>query len=187
MTSILSFLKALWPWRRRRTRAAEPPPPEHPLVDAAPEPIPAIAIISPPELEPPAEDERTPEEPRGEENDGDDDEDEDEDEGEEDPDDWAAQGEAEDEDPMSPDPFISAEGPIIEAFSPDMVRLRRTEALVLASSGEHKIFLSDVAGPGTLAEALDRLLQEGRVTAEFRDDAAEGPYILYRPLDRAGA
>jgi hypothetical protein len=63
---------------------------------------------------------------------------------------------------------------------------RRAEAVETALSGEHRIFLNDTAGPGTLAEALNRLVREGRVTAEFQDgdreDGEAQPHILYRPV-----
>ena len=36
-------------------------------------------------------------------------------------------------------------------------------------SGEHRIFLTETGGPGSLAEALNRLVQEGRVTARFEE------------------
>jgi hypothetical protein len=80
------------------------------------------------------------------------------------------------------DPFISTEGTVIEALPLDDLGHLRAEARVLALSGEHRVLLSDVAGPGTLAEALNRLLQEGKVTAEFRDPEGEEPHIRYTPL-----
>jgi hypothetical protein len=107
-----------------------------------------------------------------------------EDDTQEEPDDEeeAEEEEAYDDDLMAPDPFISSDTPMIEAISQgDIVRLR-AEARAVALSGDHRILLSDIAGPGTLAEALNRLLQEGKVAAEFQDPEGEEPYLLYTPL-----
>jgi hypothetical protein len=88
--------------------------------------------------------------------------------------------EIDDDDPLIPDPFVSPDAPQIEALSPDVIGRQRAAALVEALSGEHRVFLAEPAGPGTLAEALNRLAQEGKVAAEFHDDPDEGPYLLYR-------
>jgi hypothetical protein len=71
----------------------------------------------------------------------------------------------------------------------EAVTLGRQETLAMALRGEHKIFLSDPAGPGSLAQALNQLLKEGRVIAEFCGDGPEAPHLLYRPAptDISGA
>jgi hypothetical protein len=92
-----------------------------------------------------------------------------------------------DEDLLEPDPFISQDGPVIEALSTGDIERLRAEAMALALSGEHRILLSDIAGPGTLAEALDRLLQDGKVAAEFHDPDGEEPYIRYTALGQRSA
>jgi hypothetical protein len=103
-------------------------------------------------------------------------------------DDEDAEDEAEEEEPyddedvLEPDPFISTDAPAIEALSQDDIGRHRAEARALALSGDHRVLLSDIAGPGTLAEALNRLLQEGKVSAEFHDPEGEEPYLLYTPL-----
>ncbi len=91
---------------------------------------------------------------------------------------------AEDEDAAEPDPFVSAERPQAETLSPEAVAERRAAALSEALAGPHRIFLSDEAGPGSLAEALKQLLDEGRVTVEFREEAEDGDaaHLLYRPV-----
>jgi hypothetical protein len=89
-----------------------------------------------------------------------------------------------DEDLSEPDPFISDLGAPIEALSPDTIVQRRAEAMTLALGGDHRVFLSEAAGPGSLAEALNILAQEGKVTATFHDDETLGPYLLYTPMVR---
>ncbi len=95
-------------------------------------------------------------------------------EAEEEPD----EADEEEDDDMGPGEALPDEP---EAPPPDEVARMRKEAETAALAGEHKVFLWTVPGPGTLAEALNRLKAEGRVTAEFREDA-EGGYILYRPV-----
>lgn len=101
-----------------------------------------------------------------------DDEPEDEDEG------W----EDEDDDELDlPDPFISS--PSAQLETPDFdLEQRRADARAEALAGEHRIYLSMPAGPGSLAEALNQLSAEGRVEAEFVEDGQREPHILYRPL-----
>jgi hypothetical protein len=200
MNPILSFLRRLWPWPRRRApppaqAAPEPvaaplaePPPEpapeaadlvlEPGPAAAPEDAPAEPVaadgLAPPRI--PVPEEETPPAPVSKEDEAE------EDEAEENVDDWVAEGEREDEleDPGAPDPFISPGLKPIGALTPDLVRKARAEALARAVVGEHRVYLSEAAGPGSLAEALDILQREVRLVSEFRDDD-EGPYILYRP------
>ncbi|MDR3511294.1 MAG: hypothetical protein P4L73_06650 [Caulobacteraceae bacterium] len=173
MASILSFLKGLWPWRRRSRPVAPARPvlqlstPEAaaPTVSEAEAEPPAPAALQPPPIEttpPPALadaleieewDEDEPDELDGE----------------------------EDDDPLAPDPFVHADGAALDEPPPDVLQQRRDEARADALGGEHKVYLSDAAGPGTLAEALNQLLQEGRVTAEFCEAGDMGPHLLYRP------
>lgn len=84
------------------------------------------------------------------------------------------------EDELAPDPFIATSRPTPTEFSSEGLEQQRAEALAAAQVGEHKISLSGVAGPGTLAEALNQLLLEGRITAEFCDSADEEPHLIYR-------
>ena len=62
---------------------------------------------------------------------------------------------------------------------------QRAAALMDALSGQHKIFVSTPAGPGSLAEALIGLLAEDRVKAELVERPDEEPYLLYTPIDRS--
>ena len=171
MRSILSFLSRLWSgWRRRRpleepvaSPAADSVDPDAPgelaaFVGPAPPPA-AAAAPTAVEIEPPK---ATPD---------DDDEPED---GE------PEEADEEPEDDLTPDPFIAEARPTPAEFSSAGLEQRRSEALAAAQIGEHKILLCGLAGPGTLAEALNRLLQEGRVTAEFCDDGDEEPHLIYR-------
>lgn len=177
MASILSFLKGLWPWRRRRPSApatsalqlttpetAAPPPAgeAEPPAPAALQPPPAQAAPSVEIAPPPAPADALEIEEW------------DEDEAEE------LDGE-EDDDPLAPDPFVHADGAALDEPPPDVLQQRREGARADALAGEHKVYLSDAAGPGTLAEALNQLLQEGRVTAEFCEAGDTGPHLLYRP------
>ncbi len=84
------------------------------------------------------------------------------------------------EDELAPDPFVAASRPTPTEFSSEDLEQRRAEALATAQIGEHKISLSGAAGPRTLAEALNRLLLEGRVIAEFCDAADGEPHLIYR-------
>jgi hypothetical protein len=93
----------------------------------------------------------------------------------------AEETDEEDEDPLAPDPFVSRTMPANDMTSAEALALRRAEWLAIATSGEHKIYLTDPAGPGTLAEALDQLRREGQVIVEFRDDGAEPPHLRFRP------
>jgi len=87
----------------------------------------------------------------------------------------------EDDDPTAPDPFVASVRPTMDIPTSDAIARRRAEARAQALMGEHKIYFSDPAGPGTLAEALNLLLHEGDVTAEFRDESGEDAHLLYRP------
>lgn len=89
-----------------------------------------------------------------------------------------------DEDAFSaePDPFIHDTAPPVERPDVDVAALR-AQARAAALSCEHKVSLSTPAGPGSLAEALNILLEEGRVLAEFVDDPTGEPIILYRPVE----
>jgi hypothetical protein len=159
MPSILSSLSRLWSgWRRRWPFNAplDAPAARH------------VVPVAAGELET-NEEHATPSTPAALEDDDDQDEDElDLEEADDEP-----------EDELTPDPFITATRPTPAEFSSDELEQRRSEAMAAALIGEHKILLSDLAGPGTLAEALNRLLQEGRVTAQFRDDGAEEPHLIY--------
>ncbi len=189
---LFSFLKHLWPFGRKRARPAPPPPvePVAPLPQPEPAPPPAAveapappaerdveaaeqaasepsAAILEPEPEPAAP-------PAGE-------------AGLEpgpveawEEDDTRLDEEEPLEDPDEKDPFVTGRtvsqdlGPLAE---------RRAAARALALAGENRIYLSDAAGPGSLAEALAALLQEGKVAAEFHEGGPEGPHLLYRPLN----
>ena len=181
--------------------AAAPPPdagPE-PAPEPLPEPSPAGALQPPsgPEAisvqRPGAEPDLTAAAGGGDEadnageDDGDDEAaaDEADDEEEEEPDDLPPDEELDDDDPLAPDPFVSPDAPTIEPLSPDAVSQQRAEAMAVALTGEHRVFLAEAAGPGTLAEALNLLAQQGKVAAEFCDDEAEGPYLLYRVVEPA--
>lgn len=97
-----------------------------------------------------------------------------------DEDEW--RDEEEDDPDSGPDPFISGVETVLEL--PANVEALREQARAAAVSGEHKLPLSSPAGPGSLAEALNALIAEGRVEAEFIDDPVEGPYMRYRPVLR---
>ena len=96
---------------------------------------------------------------------------------------FGAEGEDDDGDNVSaPDPFVTSQGsdePTI--LSVEEIAHARQDARAKASTGEHKIYLTDPAGPGSLAEALSLLLEEGQVAADFHDDGLDEPYILHRP------
>jgi len=92
-------------------------------------------------------------------------------------------GDDEDEtgDSEGTDPFISTiTEPRLDQRS---LADQRAAALMDALSGQHKIFVSTPAGPGSLAEALIGLLAEDRVKAEFVERTDEEPYLLYTPID----
>ncbi len=180
MASIFDFLKRLFsrpsaparapapaPERPRDTEphAGPPPPPE--AEQATPEPVAAVDE---------GQAENRAKEPAEEEADE-----------EEEPDDLPAEEDFEDDDPSAPDPFVSPDAAPIEALSPDAVSQQRAEAMVLALTGEHRVFLAESAGPGTLAEALNLLAQQGKVEAAFHEGGEDGPYLLYRAIDPAGA
>jgi hypothetical protein len=197
MTSLLSFLKRLWPWTRPRRSPARPPMdfagPEVPVPEtAAPEAeVEAGAadetdVVRPVLVEPPhAELENvveTPPEPREQEiaeavNDNQESEEE-EDEDAHDPDEEVF---VEDADQL--DGAVSPARLAIERDLAEALRLRRAGSQAHALIGEHRIYLSDPTGPGSLAEALNTLVQQGQVTAEFLDDGEAGAFILYRPAD----
>ncbi len=90
----------------------------------------------------------------------------------------------EDEEPGADasDPFITGAW---EAAEPLVTNLQAARAYARAQAlgAEHRILLSTPAGPGSLAEALNRLLEEGLVQADFFEDGEDGPYMLYRPLE----
>lgn len=188
MTSPLSFLKRLWPWtpsRRSPTRRpmdfASPvvPPPE----TAAPEAEAVLAdkttIIGAPLTETHQVEPENVVEPQLERlegkiadavNDKEEEEEEEDDPGEE--------AFVEDTDQLGE--AVSSARMAIERALPETLRLRRAESLAEAMIGEHRIYLSDPTGPGSLAEALNTLVQQGRVTAKFQDDGEVGAFILYR-------
>lgn len=173
--SLWSFLRGLWPWRKR-PQAAEPPPPPAPLAEPAPGLGEETAALLPPD-EPlhgqavePAE---SPVEPAKAEPEGEPSEDDDEDAG------WEDE-EEDDDDPDAPDPFISGAPLEEESIDVDLAQ-RRAAARATALSGEQRIYLSMPAGPGSLAEALEQLADEGLVKGEFVGDGEGGPHILYRP------
>jgi hypothetical protein len=90
----------------------------------------------------------------------------------------------EDDEPDAPDPFISSTLIPNGTLEGDLAQ-RRADARANAFVGEHRIYLSMPAGPGSLAEALAGLSGEGMVDAEFVDDGQGEPHILYRPVRRA--
>lgn len=189
---LWSFLRGLWPWRRRprpepfpqpapqaepetlplEEPAAAPPPVEPPPEPALPEP----KLPEPEAVAPEAEAFAPPEpEPAEQEADGealDEEEDEDEDAGWED---------EEIDDPDAPDPFITGAPAEDETDLADLAE-RRAAARASALLGEQRIYLSMPAGPGSLAEALEQLAAEGLVTAEFVSEGEDAPHILYRPV-----
>jgi len=205
---LWAFLRSLWPWRTRRrpppvtpaatrsepalsapeavvapTPAAQEPAPEPAIPPAAP-PLVAELIDAEPTAETPSE-APAAEHARVEELAGEaapdvyawtEAEDADEDEG------W----EDEDGDLEGPDPFISGERAQDEPVDLDL-EARRAAARAEALEGEQRIYLHTPAGPGSLAEALNQLLAEGLVQADFIDDAEGEPHILYRPVDRKAA
>jgi hypothetical protein len=82
----------------------------------------------------------------------------------------------------TPDPFATLEQPEPTSRSEEAIEISRRDARALALMGPQKLNLNTAAGPGSLAEALNDLLREGRVSAEFCDDGQDEPHILYRPL-----
>ena len=85
-------------------------------------------------------------------------------------------------DTESEDPTLgSGETLKIDLPTPGELLDARSEAERLALAGPHRITPNDPAGPGSLAEALDRLEAEGRVHSEVVDENDVGFYILYRP------
>ena len=169
---VLSFFRALLPGLGRRTPPSPLPPapadgtsfdrlaqlaapPEPPAADeAAPRAVPAQP--APPVIE--ADDIL-----------------------EEEDEDQAEDSENEDEDPLAPDPFVSPIRPQDDTPSAQDLARRRAEARAAGLQGAHKIYFSDSAGPGTLAEALNQLLKEGLVTAEFREVEGDDAHLIYRP------
>jgi len=165
LTRLWSLLRALFrrpaPTQRETPGDLEPPPPA-PAVSVEP----AVAAIEPsPEVGSPAPEPSA--QPLGEPSE------------EEDEDEWADE-EAEEEPDDEPDPFITGTA-AAEAVSVDTQALR-AQARAEALSGEHRIYLSSPAGPGSLAEALNLLLEEGSVEAQFVQVGDDAPYILYRPV-----
>ena len=176
---LWSFLRSLWPWRARprpqTPEAAEPadagrelPPLEAPPLEA---PEPAILddhaaepAEAPTQGAPPADEARATEEPADDEPDED-------------------GGWEDEDDPDAPDPFINPSPAEIEPPDADLEQ-RRAEARAEALAGEHRVYLSMPAGPGSLAEALNQLSAEGLVEAEFVDDGDDEPHIRYRPATR---
>lgn len=166
ISGLWAFLRGLF----RRT------PPSALVAPTAPEPPPQPAAEAPPETSPEASPE--PAQPAPQPVDAaaphasNDDWEEDED--------WGGDEEDGAADDEEPDPFITGttlpDGPA----SADVEALR-AQARIEALLGEHRVYLSSPAGPGSLAEALNLLLGEGSVEAQFVDEAEEGPYILYRP------
>ena len=158
---LWSFLRSLWRRRKQpapeRTAPVEPPPCEPVVQEAVPVPTPAKRGEAPVAPSSPALEEPT-----------------DEDEG------WDEGWDEEEEDLEAPDPFISASTAQIDPPDADLEQ-RRSEARAEALAGEHRIYLSMPAGPGSLAEALNQLSTEGMVEAEFVDDGQGEPHILYRP------
>jgi len=179
-----SFLRRLWPWgKRQRPRPVTPaetlPDPAPRAPDELVSPKPPLAAEAPPEAIP--VDEPAAEEVSGEELSGEaapdvyvwtEPEGADEDEG------W----EDEDGDLDGPDPFITGELPEEEPVDLDL-EARRAAARAEALEGEQRIYLHTPAGPGSLAEALNQLLAEGLVQADFVDAADGEPHILYRPVE----
>ena len=173
MGSMFSFLRTLWPFRRRQAAHAGFQDPALPPGDRGEDPQPA----SHPSLSPSLD---TVSSPLGLEvpsalDPGSDDDDEV----------FGTEEEDEEEDGVNvsaPDPFVTSQGsdePTI--LSVEEIAHARQDARAKASTGEHKIYLTDPAGPGSLAEALSLLLEEGQVAADFHDDGLDEPYILYRP------
>lgn len=89
--------------------------------------------------------------------------------------------EDEDDDLDGPDPFIRGEPVEDEPFDVDL-EARRSAARAEALEGEQRVYLHMPAGPGSLAEALNQLLAEGLVQAEFVEGGDDEPHILYRPV-----
>jgi hypothetical protein len=93
----------------------------------------------------------------------------------------------EDEDEAEPE-LATALGIIDRGLEPardPALEVRRQESRSVAMAGEHSIYLSDSAGPGSLAEALNRLLQEARVTVVYGEDDDQRPYLRYWPIREA--
>ena len=174
MSSVLDLLKRLFSRRKSAARApamsfgGPEPLAEAPIADRRPvvEPPPPPPLVAPPPTSLPGGEAEEADE-------------------EEEPDDLTAEDESDPDDLLAPDPFVSPDAPLIEALSPGAIGRQRAEALVRALTGAHRVFLAEPAGPGTLAEALNILAREGKVAAEFHDDAEEGPYLLYRVVDEA--
>jgi hypothetical protein len=80
-----------------------------------------------------------------------------------------------------PDPFIT-EAPADPGLALIDTQALRAQSRAAALNGEHRIYLSSPAGPGTLAEALNVLLEEGLVEAHFVETEGEAPHLLYRPV-----
>ena len=162
--SFWLFLKSRWPlWKKRPNPSIPPPPRGEPYqpgqvepASALQVPLPSAAEIAPPpfELVEPTESEE---------------------------DDELELYDDDETDALSDDPFISSGSPEPTFATAESIALIRRNARALALSGEHKIYLTDQAGPGSLAEALKQLLEEGAVVSEFRDGDLAQPYILYRP------
>jgi len=162
MTWLLELLRRLWPWRHRAKPPARKPldlqavaPESLPPAEATFEPVAEIeaevleaatpAPEPPPEPQPELEPEKEPSPADAllalvEDDAADAEED-------------AGEDEEEYDDPSEPDPFISADGPVIASEATEALERRRAEALELALGGEHRIYLTDAAGPGTPAGA----------------------------------
>lgn len=175
MGSMFSFLRTLWPFRRRQAAHAGLQDPALPLGDRGEDPQPA----SHPSLSPSLDTVSSPlglEVPSALDPASDDDDEV-----------FGAEGEDEEEDDdgdnvSAPDPFVTSQGSDEPTFlSVEEIAHARQDARAKASTGEHKIYLTDPAGPGSLAEALSLLLEEGQVAADFHDDGLDEPYILHRP------
>ena len=90
------------------------------------------------------------------------------------------------EDEMGPDPFVTQVAPVVVPLADREITQERKDARAEAMRCEHRIYISSVAGPGSLAEALNTLLAEGLVTAQFVDQGAENSFILYTPTTLIG-
>lgn len=171
ISALWAFLRGLF--RRSPPRAPVTPPAVQESPPPAPEAAPEPVAEPPPPAEPaqPAPEPSPVEAPTPQASNDDWEEDED----------WGGDEEDGVADDAEPDPFISGT-PLPDAAASADVEALRAGARAEALGGEHRIYLSSPAGPGSLAEALNLLLGEGAVEAQFVDESDEGPYILYRPV-----
>jgi len=178
MNRLATYFREIWRRLTRRAPAADSPPSEADQVRAAEagsapaayaDTSPARGALAP-DTDPPSSEPEP--ESIGADDEGEDDDEENSEDDETD----------EEDDPLAPDPFVSPERPTQTPLTIEALAQKRAEAQAMALCGEHKIYLSDMAGPGTLAEALNQLLQEGKVTATFQDLEGEEPHLLYRLL-----